>query len=198
MTIIKVPAEKKVLDLGGGGKRLSIADWCVDFRLVPGVDQAMDFNGPLPLASDEWDVAWAHFVLEHVSWRNVRQLLAEILRILKPGGIVFAAVPDTEAQMKSLLAREDWGDDASCLLFGTLDYPENLHRCAFSPRHAARLFQEAGFVAIHVGAYCAKLPPIVRGGETDLFVMAAKPPEPVPMPALGWIDGELIIEVLGG
>jgi ubiquinone/menaquinone biosynthesis C-methylase UbiE len=93
---IKRRDDEKVIELGGGDAPLFRPN--VDVRPGPQTDFVADFNGPLPITSEEWDVVFAKYVVEHLSWRNVRGFLAECLRILKPGGrLVFITAPTPAA-----------------------------------------------------------------------------------------------------
>jgi ubiquinone/menaquinone biosynthesis C-methylase UbiE len=53
-----------------------------------------DGQGPIPLPSDEIDVAIASHVLEHME--NLDRCLSEIYRILKPGGAFVVLIPVNE------------------------------------------------------------------------------------------------------
>lgn len=64
----------------------------------------------LPLSPDSVDLAYSSHVLEHLSLRDFRQALAEVLRILKPGGVFRGVLPDLEVEARTYLA--DLADDA--------------------------------------------------------------------------------------
>lgn len=57
---------------------------------MPGVDHRIDLQS-LPFAAGSYDLVFASHVMEHV--RNDQQALAEIRRILRPGGIAILPVP---------------------------------------------------------------------------------------------------------
>lgn len=169
----------KMLELGGGAARHPQSDCNVDVRQCFDVngkcvtDFTADFNEPLPINSDEWDCVYSCFALEHVSYRNVRQLLKEIYRITKPGGKVIAIVPNTESQLKWVQdnpngwdGKDDF-DSMSCIIFGDMDYPENSHRSYWSPTIAQKLFQGAGFEGILVAPFGER--------STDMSIVATKP-----------------------
>ncbi len=65
-----------------------------------GVNFIGDFDletGRLPFADNRFDLVFSKSVLEHI--HKPRQYLAEIYRVLKPGGVFVALVPDWHTQM---------------------------------------------------------------------------------------------------
>lgn len=156
----------KVVELGGG-VGAAIFHPNVDIRPGPGVDIVADLNETLPFRDCEWDGVYSSYVIEHVSWRKVKSFLAECHRILSPGGRAVFITANTEAQMHYVLNKEEWDDDASCIIFGDQNYKENTHLNSLSPKYAIKLFQEAGFTDIMVIPY----------GElkTDMLIEARKP-----------------------
>jgi predicted SAM-dependent methyltransferase len=167
---------QKLVELGGGEKPAIRPN--VDARPLPTVDIVADISRPpLPLPDRAYDGIFCSYVLEHVSWRVVPKLLSEVVRVLAPGGVAVFVIPNTQAQLRWALAREEWDEKIAQCLFGDQDYQENAHRAAFSPDYAIRLFQEAGFSDVTV----------LPHGElrTDMIVEArtpATPPTP-PTPA---------------
>jgi predicted SAM-dependent methyltransferase len=164
---------QKLIELGGGAQPIVHPNvdvrQCYDTENRPTVDFMADFNKPLPITSDEWDGLFAKFVLEHVSWREVRGFITEIHRILKTGGTAVLVVPNLLEQARKLVEIGDsgeWEDRWVCMVFGDLDYPENSHKCGFSPEFACRLFREAGFSRVLIVPY----------GElkTDMIIEATK------------------------
>ena len=175
ITINKQPGQR-ILELGGGANRNPAADVNVDLRSVEGVDFAVNFEEPnWPIGSEEFDAVLSHFSLEHLSYAKLRQALKEILRVLKPGGRVIVAVPNTEAQHQWIAKNPNgWDgknlfDSASELLFGSQDMAQdaNSHKSYWSPSIAQNLFSEAGFESIVTAAYGAR--------DTDLSIVATKP-----------------------
>jgi predicted SAM-dependent methyltransferase len=57
----------------------------------------------LPYGDNEVDVCYTSHVLEHLSQQDVKRLIRECFRILKPNGIVRAVVPDLEAIAKTYI-----------------------------------------------------------------------------------------------
>lgn len=100
-----------ILDSGSGrgdfarafarkGKTMDMDVWAIDGSHYEkakdgGVNFIGDFDletGRLPFADNRFDLVFSKSVLEHI--HKPRQYLAEIYRVLKPGGVFVALVPD--------------------------------------------------------------------------------------------------------
>ena len=178
ITLASKKPGQKVLELGGGDCPNPSSDCNVDIRQGEKVHFVVDFESPnWPIQSDEWDVVFSQWCLEHISWRCVKQFLAEVIRILKAGGKAIFVVPNTEAQLQWVQKNPAGWDgkgifeSASCVLFGDQDYVANAHKSYFSPVIAHQLFQEAGFERVVTRAYGERL--------TDMVVEAVKPTQEV-------------------
>lgn len=82
--------EAKVVDLGAGGRRIAQKAICVDFLLLPGTNVVADVER-LPFRRDSVDLVVATGLLEHVL--DDRAVTAEVLRILRPGGLIHIELP---------------------------------------------------------------------------------------------------------
>ncbi|MBL9118707.1 MAG: methyltransferase domain-containing protein [Phycisphaerae bacterium] len=91
-----------LLNLGCGRRRHPA--W-TNADLVPATPEVLrvDLREPLPFGNGEFDGVYASHVLEHLSPARGRRLVAEIRRILKPGGTVRLVVPDLEALCRRYL-----------------------------------------------------------------------------------------------
>lgn len=162
--------EARVIELGGG----AMPQWhpnvdvrqCFDATGSPAVDFTADFGQPLPIMSDEWDVVFSRYAIEHISWRLIGGFVSEVFRILKPGGTAVIITANAEAQMRWALA-QDWDERVSQCLGGDQDYEDNSHKTFFNPTWAARLFREAGFSCVIVTPHGAL--------GTDLVIEVLKP-----------------------
>ena len=61
----------------------------------------------LPLAPGSCDFLYSSHVLEHLSLEDLRQALANVFRLLKPGGVFRLVVPDLESEAKKYLASDE-------------------------------------------------------------------------------------------
>jgi len=164
--VIPFTKEMAVLEVGGGDKPIFRPN--LDVRRLPSVDVVADLSQPWPVPDAAYDGVYSAYVLEHVSWRQVPTFIAELIRVLKPGGTAFVVTANTEAQMKWALKQGNDFDRVAQCLFGDLDYAENSHKAAFNPGYAIRLFREAGFDDVA----------ILPHGEfgTDMVIEARKNP----------------------
>jgi predicted SAM-dependent methyltransferase len=54
----------------------------------------LDVTRPFPFPDDSFDYVFAEHLIEHVSWRDGQVMLAEVRRVLRPGGVLRVATPD--------------------------------------------------------------------------------------------------------
>ncbi len=163
-----------VLEIGGGDNPQPITTCNVDIRPGPKVHFDFNFeNFPWPITTEEFPFVISVFCLEHLSWRLIPQAIAEIYRVLKPGGKTVIVLPNTETQMRYIQDHpEGWEDRdiftcASITLYGDQNYNHNHHCSFFSPAIAQSLFAKAGFENIVTTPYGAI--------DTDMVVEASKP-----------------------
>jgi len=88
--------DPQIADLGSGGRRHPIRSIGLDLRPLPGVDVRADTQR-LPFRSDSFDGVVITDVLMYVD--NPFVAAAEVKRVLRPGGVVYAAEPFLYAQM---------------------------------------------------------------------------------------------------
>lgn len=87
------PAGARVVDLGAGGRRITPGTIAIDF-VADGNTNVVGDVQRLPLADASVDLVYATGLLEHVV--DERAVLAEIRRILRPGGLAHVEVPFLE------------------------------------------------------------------------------------------------------
>ncbi len=83
------------------------------FRALPSNISAHDLSKGIPFENDSVDAVYHSHFLEHLERAAAKDLLIEIRRVLKPGGVVRIVVPDFERACRS--------------------YLEHVHRCEILP-----------------------------------------------------------------
>ena len=129
----------------GCGKRLHQGYENLDARPLPGVRQ-VDVAKGLPYPDEVLDEVLAEDVLEHFP-RNVliKQVLPEIARCLKQGGVLVVQMPDLDELVRQWQGKEIDDDTMSMRLHGRQDYPENLHYASYTQASMTRHLNELGF-----------------------------------------------------
>lgn len=89
-TLALLPPTARICDLGSGGRRLTPETVTVDRFVRSSVDVCSDL-GSVGLRSDQFDLVVCTGALEHV--HDPTAVVAEIWRLLKPGGLVHIEVP---------------------------------------------------------------------------------------------------------
>jgi len=91
------------VNLGCGRRRHP--EW-TNCDLVPDGPEVIrcDLRRPLPFPTASCEAVYAAHVLEHLAVGEARRLVAEIHRVLRPGGVVRIVVPDLENIARAYLA----------------------------------------------------------------------------------------------
>ena len=88
--VAEVPPPRRAVDLGAGGRRIDERTICVDFVPFPNTAVVADVQR-LPFRDGTLDLVVATGLLEHVE--DERAVLAEVRRVLRPGGLCHVEVP---------------------------------------------------------------------------------------------------------
>lgn len=143
-------SEGRIIELGGGNHPAYRPN--ADVRKFPNVDIVIDFNNPpySQLKSGEYDIVYSSYLIEHISWRKVKEFINEAYRILKSDGKVRIITANLYEQCKMVANSKEWKENFSTMIFGDLDYPENSHKCGFSPDYIEKLFKDVGFQKVDI------------------------------------------------
>lgn len=131
------------------------------------------------VASGSVDAVWSSHNLEHLCRHEVPAALGEFIRVLKPGGLLMATLPDLQ-QVAELVVAGRLEEQAYMSPSGPVSaldmiyghtaslargYRFMAHRTGFSRGSLERVIREAGFVDVRVR----------RGGAFDLWAEAYRP-----------------------
>ena len=140
----------------GCGRDIRFGYVNIDVRPLPGVDLVLDLERePLPFQDNLATEILAYDVLEHISWRRITFVLREIHRVLRPGGVLKARLPDVERALRKGVAGQcpPGVDRHLCLSYflgGAQDYPENTHKSFFTADLFKGLLQSLGFEVVEI------------------------------------------------
>jgi len=152
--VVFVDINKPCINIGSGTTNI---DGCLnlDVRQLPNVDFVVDLEkSDLPFSDNFFATIYAIDVIEHITYRRVRQLFKELHRVLNKGGRLIVRTPDMELIAKYVLDRRfpgvhgDLFETMSWYIYGEQDYPENTHRTAFTKETLRQLLESAGFAVV--------------------------------------------------
>lgn len=154
-----LPAGAVRLNLGCGDKILPgfVNVDVVESRKGKSPDVICDLHHLAPFADNSVDEIMSVHVVEHF-WRwEVRDVLQEWVRVLKPGGRMILECPNLEAACRKFLedperfsAEDQQGQRTMWVFYGDPAWkdPYMIHRWGYTPRSLARLMNEAGLVDV--------------------------------------------------
>ena len=152
-----------LLNLGAGPRGLDDQHWVnVDGYQDANVHLLVDLQRRLPFADACFDGVFSEHVLEHFTEEDGLRLAAEVLRVLRPGGVFRVVVPDGEFVMRSyfedpegLIRYRGFAENAATAmeavnLFFRQRYE---HQFMYDIPTMKRLLARAGFGRVRVSAY---------------------------------------------
>lgn len=96
------------LDLGSGDRKGS-GNW-ITVDMTPGCDLFWDLRLGIPFADASVSKVYSSHLLEHLSYADGQSLLAESVRVLKPGGSFSIAVPNARLYIEGYLGQRELPD----------------------------------------------------------------------------------------
>jgi len=98
------------LDIGPGLQRIPGFE-TLDCIASKNLDYILDARHRLPFRDNTFEVIYGSHVLEHIPWYQTRNVLAEWIRIIEPGGQLEIWVPDGLKICKAFVDAELHGDN---------------------------------------------------------------------------------------
>jgi len=91
------------------------------------------------------DLVYMCHILEHIKRNDLKNVLSEMKRILKDGGVLRLSVPDFDRLVEVYNASGNNIESMSHQLMGGQDSEYNIHYCVFNHSRLSQLLKEAGF-----------------------------------------------------
>ena len=149
----------RIVNLGGGA---NIFDRWLTADIDPRADVYVNITRPLPFGDATIDAVYLEEVVEHVPVPAGREMLAECLRILKPGGVLRVTTPDLDAFTASFDGTQAATDAINNIFY------EHEHRHIYSRGELRAALEAAGFASIVPSAFRDKA---ARYGDFDTHAL---------------------------
>jgi len=134
------------LHLGCGGKYI-LGFVHIDVMQFDHIDHVSSIDS-LPFIQDNSvDLIYNCHVLEHFKRADVKRVLLEWKRVLKPDGILRTSVPDFESLARIYTNTNDL-ELIIGALFGRQNYLYNIHYNVFDYQYFSKILSEVGFVDV--------------------------------------------------
>lgn len=146
------------------------------------IDLWLDVRHGLPFRSNSVDSIYSTHMFEHFYPDELRRLLGDCHRVLKPGGGIRLIVPNLESAIQAYSQnRNDWFDPSFPRAFNSLGgrfanfiFCDGQHRTAFDFTHLGEVLTKAGFRNVGRSSegnsrlYGSNVPPFEPGDSRDL------------------------------
>jgi SAM-dependent methyltransferase len=154
------------LEIGPGAERLPGYETLNAVR-TPFTDHVGDARCP-PFRDATFDEVYSSHCIEHVEWFEVEAVIAQWVRILKPGGVIEVHTVNAAPLMRAMVEWDETGEtglkagkwrsdlhgfDPFTWAAGRIlcyakrgDGGLNMHRAILTPRYLRRCFEKAGLV----------------------------------------------------
>jgi len=176
MTVIGTAGPRRVLNVGGGNKKIPIpphyAGWShvlLDINPALAPDVVCDARQLDTLPGNQYDAIYCSHNLEHYYRHDTQSVLRGFLHVLKPDGFAEIRVPDLRAVMErvvrhnleldAILYQSNAGPISVLdVIYGLASEIEESgsdfqqHKAGFTPQSLGRTLETAGFAAIFLFA----------------------------------------------
>jgi predicted SAM-dependent methyltransferase len=154
------PPAARQLEIGSGPVRKP--GW-LTIDMCKGADVYWDLRRSLPFRDATFERVYCSHVLEHFSYLDLRRLLREVHRVLRPGGQFVISVPDASLYVQAYVSRGEPHDllryrpavisDKPMDLLNYIFYMDNQHRFMFDAENLSHHCREAGFESCEPRAF---------------------------------------------
>lgn len=145
---------KAQLEIGSGSTQR--AGW-LTLDMCKGADIYWDLRYKMPFNESSFDRVYCSHVLEHFAYRELKELLSEVHRILRPNGEFLIAVPDASIYVDAYLGKRGATElmqyqpaipsRKSMDVLNYIFYMDGHHKFMFDAENLAFHCEAAGFVS---------------------------------------------------
>ena len=145
----------------GAGENRGICGWTyVDVN--DNCDLTLDLKQSLPFPDNSVAMIYSSHLLEHFNYKNLLSFLKECLRILKPGGIFSAAVPNAKIYLDAYQTPEGFDPGIFCRHEPAFNYNSKIdyvnymaymdghHKYMFDEENVLIILKKCGFINVRL------------------------------------------------
>jgi predicted SAM-dependent methyltransferase len=155
LTSLRQGGREILIELGAGTNAPPKGWTTVD--LTEGCDLRLDLRKPLPFRDNEVSRIYCSHVLEHFSIGDLGKLLSECYRVLRSGGELSVAVPNSRIYVDAYQSADDFDTDKFCSyrpafhsngridLVNYMAYMDGTHFYMFDKENLLAVIRAAGF-----------------------------------------------------
>lgn len=152
-------SESIKLELGAGNRKMQ--GW-TSVDLHGNCSLSLDLTKPIPFPDNSVSMIYSSHLLEHFEYSELIKLLAECLRILKPGGSFSACIPNARIYLNAYHDANSFDPAAYCRYEPAYNFNspiDYVNYMAYMAGHHKYMFDEENIIAIlnKVGFRNAKL-----------------------------------------
>lgn len=174
----------------GCGRNTSDAFYNLDYTWYKGINACWDISRGLPFHDESFQGCFSEHCLEHVSLPVFKRVVADVYRVLRPGGCFRVIVPDAEIYLNGYFSElngnvaeipyRDPLEEKTALMSINRIFREHGHQYAWDFNTIKIHLSEAGFVEINRSKYregrdSNLLVDIESRAVESLYVEATKP-----------------------
>jgi predicted SAM-dependent methyltransferase len=148
-------------------------------------DLCWDLRNALPFPDNSIAVIYSSHVLEHFYYRELRRVLADCWRVLKPGGIFNTCVPDAGSFIRGYLNPDSFDrerfvyrpaviSDQRMDIVNYIAYMDGHHRYMFDRENLIHVLSSSGFVSVRMREFDPTLDRPGRKTES-IYAIGVKP-----------------------
>jgi len=171
------------LELGSGPvkgrKGLITLDLCRES------DVCWDLSMALPFPDNSVSLIYSSHLMEHFCHRDLMQLLKDCLRVLKPGGVYSACVPDASIYVRAysqpgtldasyLAHRPAVFSDKKMDVVNYIAYMDGQHRYMFDEENLVYVLSVAGFTDVRIREFDSSID-LAERRHGSIYVSGVKP-----------------------